>query len=43
VTTADKWKTVETTTGTSINAGNYKVVITAKDCAGLSISGIEVQ
>ncbi len=43
VTTADKWKTVETTTGSSINAGNYKVVIATKDCAGLSISGIEVQ
>jgi beta-galactosidase len=42
-TTADKWKTAETTTGGSINAGNYKVVITAKNCAGLSISGIEVQ
>jgi len=42
-TTADKWKTVETTTGTSINAGNYKVVISAKDAAGLNISGIEVQ
>lgn len=43
VTTADKWKTVETTTGTSINAGNYKVVVTAKDAEGLSISGLEVQ
>ncbi|WP_448698352.1 malectin domain-containing carbohydrate-binding protein [Mucilaginibacter sp. AW1-3] len=38
-----KWKTVETTTGTSINAGNYKVLITAKDATGLSISGLEVQ
>lgn len=43
VTPADKWKTIETTTGTSINAGNYKVVITAKNAAGLSISGLEVQ
>jgi hypothetical protein len=43
VTIADKWKAVETTTGTSINAGNYKVEISAKDCARLSISGIEVQ
>ena len=42
-TTADKYKTLETTTGTSINAGNYKVVITAKDAAGLNISGLEVQ
>jgi beta-galactosidase len=42
-TTADKWKTAGTTTGTSINAGNYKVVLTAKNSEGLSISGLEVQ
>lgn len=42
-TTADKFKTLETTTGTSINAGNYKVIITAKDAAGLNISGLEIQ
>lgn len=42
-TTADKWKTVSTTTGTSINAGNYKVVLKAVDAQGLSISGLEVQ
>lgn len=42
-TSADKYKTLETTTGTSINAGNYKVVITAKDATGLNISGLEVQ
>ncbi|OCX53036.1 glycoside hydrolase [Mucilaginibacter sp. PPCGB 2223] len=42
-TTADKWKTVETTTGTSINAGNYRVQISAKAATGLSISGIEIQ
>lgn len=39
----DKWKTVSTTTGTSINAGNYKVVLTAENAVGLSISGLEVQ
>jgi hypothetical protein len=38
-----KFKTVSTTTGTSINAGNYKVVVIAKDAQGLSISGLEVQ
>jgi len=43
ITTAEKFKTVETTTGTSINAGNYKVTITAKDAAGLNISGLEIQ
>jgi len=35
--------TIVTTTGTSINAGNYKVVITATDAEGLSLSGIEMQ
>jgi beta-galactosidase len=35
--------TIATTTGTSINAGNYKVVITATDAQGLSLSGIEMQ
>jgi len=34
---------IATTTGTSINAGNYKVVITATDAQGLSLSGIEMQ
>jgi hypothetical protein len=42
-TLADKWKTAATTTGTSINAGNYKVTLTAEDILGLSISGLEVQ
>lgn len=43
ITTADKFKSLETTTGTSINAGNYKVLITAKDAKGLAISGLEIQ
>lgn len=34
---------VATTTGTSINAGNYKLVIIGKKCAGLCILGIEMQ
>jgi hypothetical protein len=34
---------VTTTTGTSINAGNYKLVIRGEKCAGLCISGIEMQ
>jgi len=38
-----KWRTVETTTGTSINAGNYKVIVTAINAEGLNISGLEVQ
>jgi beta-galactosidase len=39
----NKSGTVATTTGTSINAGNYKLVITGLDAEGLSITGIEVQ
>lgn len=35
--------TIATTTGTSINAGNYKVIITAIDAEGLNLSGIEMQ
>jgi hypothetical protein len=35
--------TVATSTGTSINAGNYKLVITGLDAEGLSISGVEIQ
>ncbi|MDR6944013.1 malectin domain-containing carbohydrate-binding protein [Mucilaginibacter pocheonensis] len=39
----NKSGTVATTTGTSINAGNYKLVITGIQAAGLYISGIEMQ
>lgn len=39
----NKSGTVATTTGTSINAGNYKLVITGIKSAGLCISGIEMQ
>ena len=35
--------TVNTTTGSSINAGNYKVILTAVDAEGLIISGFEMQ
>jgi beta-galactosidase len=42
-TLADKWKTAATTTGTSINAGNYKVIVSAENAEGLSISGLEIQ
>jgi len=35
--------TVTTTTGSSINAGNYKVILTAVDADGLIISGFEMQ
>ncbi|QKJ28503.1 DUF4982 domain-containing protein [Mucilaginibacter mali] len=39
----NKSGTVNTSSGTSINAGNYKVVITAPGADGLAISGVEVQ
>ncbi|WPU92392.1 malectin domain-containing carbohydrate-binding protein [Mucilaginibacter sabulilitoris] len=39
----NKSGTVATTTGTSINAGNYKLVITGIQATGLCISGIEMQ
>lgn len=35
--------TAATTTGTSINAGNYRVVITAPSADGLSIASVEMQ
>ena len=39
----NKSGTIATTSGTSINAGNYKVIITGIKSAGLYISGIEMQ
>lgn len=35
--------TVATDTGTSINAGNYKVTLKAVDAGGLMVSGLEMQ
>jgi beta-galactosidase len=39
----NKSGTIATTTGTSINAGNYKLVITAVAAEGLMLTGIEMQ
>jgi hypothetical protein len=39
----NKTGTVATTTGTSINAGNYEVILTASDAEGLIITGLEMQ
>ena len=39
----NKSGTVVTNTGTSINAGNYKLVITGIKADGLAVSGIEMQ
>ena len=38
-----KWNYLATSTGTMINAGSYRVKLTAVDAAGLSVSGLEVQ
>jgi beta-galactosidase len=38
-----KFKTAGTTTGGSINAGNYKIVLTVEDGIGLIVSGFEIQ
>jgi hypothetical protein len=39
----NKSGTVATNTGTSINAGNYKLMITGIKADGLAVSGIEMQ
>lgn len=41
--TPGKWKLVNTTTGNYINAGDYKVVISAPDMEGLAFESLEVQ
>lgn len=41
--TPDKWKMVSTTTGTFINAGYYKVLLSAGDMNGLAFDALEIQ
>ncbi len=41
--TAEKWKQISTTTGTFINAGHYKVIISGETLAGLAFESLEVQ
>jgi len=41
--TQEKWKSLSTTTGTYINAGQYKVVISGTGLEGLAFSTLEVQ
>lgn len=41
--TPDKWKMVSTTTGTFINAGHYKVVLSAENTEGLALDALDVQ
>lgn len=38
-----KWKLISTTTGTYINAGNYKVVLSGSGLEGLTFESLEVQ
>lgn len=41
--TPDKWKMMSTTTGTFINAGHYKVLLSAENMDGLAFDALEVQ
>lgn len=41
--TPDKWKMMSTTTGTFINAGYYKVLLSAEDMNGLAFDALEIQ
>ncbi|OON69914.1 glycoside hydrolase family 2 [Hymenobacter sp. CRA2] len=38
-----KWNYLASSTGTMINAGSYRIKLTATDAAGLSVSGLDVQ
>ena len=38
-----KWRMLSTTTGSFINAGHYKIVLSASDMEGLSFNSLEVQ
>ncbi|MBP1675797.1 MAG: Beta-galactosidase/beta-glucuronidase [Bacteroidetes bacterium] len=40
---AEKWKQISTTTGSYINAGNYKVIVSANNNSGLSFDSLEIQ
>lgn len=41
--TQPKWKMLSTTTGSYINAGNYKVIISGENLEGLTFESLEVQ
>jgi hypothetical protein len=40
---SDKWKSLNTNTGTSINAGNYKIILNNIDSEGLWVDALEFQ
>ncbi|KAA6345024.1 Beta-galactosidase BoGH2A [termite gut metagenome] len=39
----DKWRMISTTTGTFVNAGHYRVVISTKDMEGLAFDALDIQ
>lgn len=41
--TPNKWRILNTTTGTFVNAGHYKVVLTADSFVGFALDGVEIQ
>ena len=41
--TPNKWRMLSTTTGTFINAGHYRIVLSAEQMSGFAIDGVEVQ
>ena len=41
--TTEKWRMMSTTTGTFINAGYYRVVLSADDMSGLAFDALDVE
>jgi hypothetical protein len=41
--TPEKWRMISTTTGTFINAGHYKVILSAPDMNGICFESLTVQ
>ena len=41
--TPGKWRLLSTTTGSYVNAGHYRVVLSAADMDGLALDALEVQ
>ena len=41
--TPEKWRMLSTTTGGYINAGTYKVILSAPDMNGVAFDSLEIQ
>ena len=41
--TPEKWRMMSTTTGTFINAGHYRVLISGDDLDGLAFDALDIQ